>query len=158
MAKCGSEGFVALSWPNTLLRTEWTHFLKGNDMYLTGEGLSYLLTTHPSLARRLLPHAKVFARVNPKHKDAVVTILKALGYTTLMCGDGTNNFGALNLSNVGVAIISGVPVKKKKSKDNDDYVNKSVVMENDKFDKLKNGGKGKRLRHRWLKAIKQSKQ
>ena len=135
---------LLLAGPDTLLRTEWTQFLKGNDMCLTGEGLSYLLTTHPSLVRRLLPHVKVFARVNPKQKEAVVTTLKALGYTTLMCGDGTNDVGALKHSNVGVAIISGVPTKKKKSKDSDDDVNKPVVMENDKFDKLKKDGKGKR--------------
>ena len=59
-----------------------------------------------------------------------------------MCGDGTNDAGALKHSNVGEAIISRVPAKKKKSKDSD--VNKPVVMENDIFNKLKKDGKRKR--------------
>ena len=107
--------WLLLAGPDTLLRTELTQFFKGTDMCSTGEGLLYLLTTDPSLVRRLLPHVQVFFKVNPKQKGAVVTTLKALGYDTLMCGDGTNDAGALKHSNVGEAIISRVPAKKKKS-------------------------------------------
>merc|ERR1719300_1623037 len=135
---------LPLTSPDVVSRKSWSQFLAAHDLCLTGEGLAFLMGNHLKLAKRLLPHVKVFARVNPKQKEAVVTTLKALGYTTLMCGDGTNDVGALKHSNVGVAIISGVPTKKKKSKDSDDDVNKPVVMENDKFDKLKKDGKGKR--------------
>ena len=136
---------LPLSSPDIMSYKSWSQFLSSNDLCLTGEGLSYLLNQQPKLARRLLPHIRVFARVNPKQKEAVVTTLKALGYTTLMCGDGTNDVGALKHSHVGVAILSSVPEKKKKKKETEEEdINKPITMENDKFDKLKKDGKAKR--------------
>ncbi len=38
---------------------------------------------------------QVFARTSPEQKEMILKTLRAGGQTTLMCGDGTNDVGAL---------------------------------------------------------------
>nr|NVI71694.1 putative cation-transporting ATPase 13A1 [Cucujiformia] len=60
------------------------------DLCVTGDGLVYLKEYYLTFLELLLPHITVFARFAPKQKELVVLMLKHLGFTTLMCGDGTN--------------------------------------------------------------------
>ncbi|KAI9225503.1 MAG: cation-transporting ATPase 4 [Piptocephalis tieghemiana] len=62
-----------------------------------------------TLLRFLVSRIWVYARVSPRQKEVILTELKAAGYTTLMCGDGTNDVGALKQAHVGVALLDGRP-------------------------------------------------
>lgn len=76
------------------------------DFCITGHALQSLENTN-LYEKVLLPRIFVYARVSPSQKEYALTCLKNAGYITLMCGDGTNDVGALKQSHVGVALLNG---------------------------------------------------
>ena len=79
--------------------------LQTKDICLTG----YALTKFRNQKElpTLLRHTWVYARVSPKQKEEILLGLKDQGFTTLMCGDGTNDVGALKQAHIGVALLNG---------------------------------------------------
>ncbi|KAL2732695.1 endoplasmic reticulum transmembrane helix translocase isoform X1 [Vespula maculifrons] len=98
---------IPLSYKN--VKSQGSEIWKEHTLCITGEGLSYLNENNMNLLRKLLPHIVIFARCEPKQKEFIIVSLQSLGYTTLMCGDGTNDVGALKHAQVGVAILSSLP-------------------------------------------------
>uniref|UniRef100_M4BEL3 P5A-ATPase transmembrane helical hairpin domain-containing protein n=1 Tax=Hyaloperonospora arabidopsidis (strain Emoy2) TaxID=559515 RepID=M4BEL3_HYAAE len=48
----------------------------------------------------------VFARTSPQQKEQVILAMKRCGKTTAMCGDGTNDVGALKQAHIGISIVN----------------------------------------------------
>lgn len=79
---------------------------RGADLCVTGESLRAAVGADPSLWAHM-EHIRVFARMKPQEKEAVLKELRAHGRYTLMCGDGANDVGALKQAHVGLALLSG---------------------------------------------------
>ncbi len=79
--------------------------IRENDLCVTGFALSKY--KHEAALTQLLRYTWVYARVSPKQKEEILLGLKDAGYTTLMCGDGTNDVGALKQAHIGVALLNG---------------------------------------------------
>ena len=59
-----------------------------------------------NLLTTLSPHVTVFARTSPQQKEFIIRALNQVGEVTLMCGDGTNDVGALKQAHIGISIVS----------------------------------------------------
>lgn len=88
--------------PSNLIDEE---ILQNKDLCVTGYALGKYENGIP--LKQLLRHTWVYARVSPKQKEEILLGLKSAGYTTLMCGDGTNDVGALKQAHIGVALLNG---------------------------------------------------
>ncbi|OEL17438.1 putative manganese-transporting ATPase PDR2 [Dichanthelium oligosanthes] len=87
---------------------------ESHDLCINGDCFEMLQSTEAVL--QVIPYVKVFARVAPEQKELVLTTFKSVGRVTLMCGDGTNDVGALKQAHVGIALLNAEPVQKADSK------------------------------------------
>lgn len=91
-------------------------FLKENDLCITGYALNELVD-HPQIST-LIRYSWIYSRVSPSQKEFILNTYKGLGYNTLMCGDGTNDVGALKQAHIGIALLNGTEESLKQMQEN----------------------------------------
>ncbi len=81
------------------------------SLCFTGSGYDALTVLNAELSLVLLPQTAIFARTSPAQKESILARLKSppLSLHTLMCGDGTNDVGALKQAHIGMALLDGRP-------------------------------------------------
>ena len=101
--------------------------LRSYELAITGNALSSLISK--PMFKKLLPLLWVYARVSPSQKEAILMSLKDAGYCTLMCGDGTNDVGALKQAHVGIALLDGTVEDMKKIQARQIALRKKMFLE-----------------------------
>lgn len=75
------------------------------DLCVAGPALQVAMETSPDI-KQMFKYIRVFARMSPDQKENIITAFKECGLHIMMCGDGTNDVGALKQAHVGVALLS----------------------------------------------------
>ncbi|TYZ58634.1 hypothetical protein PybrP1_004613, partial [[Pythium] brassicae (nom. inval.)] len=97
--------------------SDWEHFSGANisrlltvySIAITGPALEALrIECENETLAHVLRNTLIFARTRPQQKAWIVEQLMDMGHTVGMCGDGTNDCGALKAAHVGLALLSGV--------------------------------------------------
>jgi len=83
------------------------------DLCIPGDALMKMANADGDLLNMYIPLTQVFARVTPDQKELIIKVLRDQDLSVLMCGDGTNDVGALKGAHVGVALLAPADKNKK---------------------------------------------
>lgn len=107
--KRSGEKFV---WQNvddkevaTLEKDSLVKLGKEYTLCLEGSEMAEVFLHDRALFTELVANIIIFARVSPDQKELIIKELKDRGLRVLMCGDGTNDVGALKRADVGIALV-----------------------------------------------------
>jgi cation-transporting P-type ATPase 13A2 len=78
----------------------------GSELCITGSAMNLLIQEDLEYLNQLMPHIRIFARTKPSDKTWIIDWLIRNGSYVGMCGDGTNDCGALKAAHVGLALSS----------------------------------------------------
>jgi cation-transporting ATPase 13A1 len=99
------------SKPVPFVRKELEKMGRENMLCVAGSALEKLAEEDVA---EIVKYATVFARVSPRHKERLIIHLKRID-TVLMCGDGSNDVGALRRADVGISVVNN-PMFERKSR------------------------------------------
>ncbi|KAG1698485.1 hypothetical protein DVH05_015025 [Phytophthora capsici] len=111
----GNIVFVSVDVVKTSASAQWASFDANTidntmeDFYLavTGAALEKIRNDYgDEMIRKIIQQTPIFARVRPQQKTWIVEQLIDVGLIVGMCGDGTNDCGALKAAHVGLALSS----------------------------------------------------
>jgi len=117
--KCHEAGIKVIMITGDASRTavaiaKEIELVKGNPVVI--EGHEFIRMSDKELREKLSEKEVIFARMTPKHKMRVVSILKEEGEVVAVTGDGVNDAPALKKADIGIAMgISGTDVAKEAS-------------------------------------------
>ncbi|TYZ62646.1 hypothetical protein PybrP1_006738, partial [[Pythium] brassicae (nom. inval.)] len=96
----------AMDW-RTISDSNLAQVIEDFSLAITGAALDALARdVGDDTLQRLLRETLIFARIRPQQKSWIVEQLMELGLIVGMCGDGTNDCGALKAAHVGLALSS----------------------------------------------------
>mmetsp|Transcript_43111 Transcript_43111/g.99299 ORF Transcript_43111/g.99299 Transcript_43111/m.99299 type:complete len:1493 (-) Transcript_43111:148-4626(-) len=81
---------------------------KTHDLVVPGHCLEMALSGESAEVRSILHVPKIMARLSPSQKEQIIQAVKLTqNASTMMCGDGGNDVGALREADVGIALLNG---------------------------------------------------
>ncbi|KAL2753925.1 hypothetical protein ACRALDRAFT_2108060 [Sodiomyces alcalophilus JCM 7366] len=79
--------------------------LRNYSVAISGDAFRWMLDfAEPEVLHRMLVCGKIYARMSPDEKHALVEKLQSIDYCVGFCGDGANDCGALKAADVGISL------------------------------------------------------